>query len=260
MARVTFVKHTQRRYKMVPVIDEATGKAKRTPVMGRNGEQKSSKRGLTFMTVTVADKSRPLPDLTCESCRKTIPVGAPHKHVSPKSGPYGGHKRIRCGTCPSWQVWDLSNSLSARLAQIAHEAELAFDDGEITTPDDVQEILASAAESIRELAAEKQESAQNIEDGFGHSTEKSDELADIADQLESWADDVENADVPDAPEEDEYPDHEFEQNEEDEDDAECAVDGCTKEESEHETTMEEAMETWRDEARSALDVVNESPV
>jgi hypothetical protein len=257
MARITYVKKTQRRYKMVPVIDPDTGKPKRTPVMGRDGKQKSSKRGLTWMTVTVADKTKPLPDIKCENCGKVIPVGDPHKHVSPKSGPYGGHKRIRCATCPTWQPWDLSNSLSARLQQVSSEAYETFNNG-VDTAEDVQSILETAAEAIRGLAEEKRESAQNIEDGFGHETEKSQELNDIADQLESWADEVEQNDVPDLPDESEYVDHDFEPDEDDED--KCAVDGCDKDESEHEETWDDALDNWRSEAEDALSIIDESPV
>ena len=261
MARVTFVKKTQQRYKMVAVIDEATGKPKRTPVMGRDGEQRTDKRGnKVFMRVTVADKNQPLPDLKCESCGKVIPVGDPHKHVTPKSGPYGGSKRVRCSKCPTWQVWDLSHSLSAQIARISHEAQEAFNAG-VESVDDVEAILSQAAEEIRGLAEEKRESAGNIEDGFGHSTYVSDELNEVADSLESWADDVEQADVPDAPEETEYPDHEFEEDDdEDADEGTCAVEGCDKDESEHETTYDDAMDTWRDEAADALSIIDESPV
>lgn len=260
MARVTFVKKTQQRYVMVPVLDE-NGKPKRTPVMGRSGEQRTTKTGrLVFMDVTVADKSRPKPDLKCESCGEIIPVGDPHKHVTPKSGPYGGSKRVRCAKCPTWQVWDLSNSLSASLARISHEAQEAFAGG-VESVDDVEAILSQAAEEIRGLAEEKREGASNIEDGFGHPTSMSEELNDTADSLDSWADDVEQAEVPDAPDETEYVDHEFEQDEdEDAEDGKCGVEGCDKDESEHDSTLEDAMDTWRDEAADALSVLDESPV
>jgi DnaJ-class molecular chaperone len=49
---------------------------------------------------------------------------------------------------------------------------------------------------VRDLAEEKRESAQNIENGFGHPTYQSEELTQQADDLETWADDIEQAEVP----------------------------------------------------------------
>lgn len=262
MARITFVKKAQQRFEMVAVIDPTTGKQKVTPVMGRDGKQKSDKNGrLTFLRVTEVDRSKPLPNRKCEKCGKEIEVGTPYKWIKPKSGPYGGHMKVRCGGCPTWHVWDYSSSLSARIAQISYEAGEAFDNSTITTADDVTEILSTAAESIRELAEEKRESANNIEEGFGHETEKSSELNEIADNLESWADDVENNDVEDAPEENDYVDHEFEATEDEDGDQDaCQVDGCEKSEPEHEELYEEVLDTWRDDVRSSLDILEESPV
>lgn len=287
MARVTFVKSTQRRYEMVAVIDDSTGQPKRTPVMNRDGVQKTDKRGnKVFMRVTVADKTKPLPDLQCESCGETIPVGAPHKHVTPKSGPYGGRKRVRCATCPTWQVWDLSNSLSAQLARISHEAQEEFNAG-VDSADDVQSILNTAAESIREIAEQKKESAQNIEDGFGHPTSTSEELNDVADQLDSWADDVEQNEVPDAPEPEEEDRwyvvnadgsgdvfEDVPEGYESEDEAQDALgeyleqnpnesaDSFTVEERPYlaDEPTDEQMDDWRDEANDALSIIDESPV
>jgi len=205
MARITRVAKAQPRFKMVPVIDEATGEQKVTPVMvkGRDGElrQKTTKTGKpVVMKVTVTDKTQPLPARKCGKCGKDIEIGQPYKHVTPKSGPYGGTTRYRCATCPDWQVWELSNSLSARCAQIVYDAE----EQEITSEsevDDVQEILNDAAASFRELAEEKRESAQNIEDGFQHATSASDELNEQADELESFADELESTDITDKPDE-----------------------------------------------------------
>lgn len=199
MARVTYVKKAQQRYVQVPVIDPVTREQKQTPVLRRDGTQKTTKHGRpVFMRVTVDDKTKPLPNLTCEVCGKEIEPGSPYKHVTPKSGPYGGRKRVRCAACPTWRQWDLSQSLSARVAQIEHDFRQAIEG--VETKEDVESALNDAAEAIREIAEEKREGAQNIEDGFGHPTSMSEELTDVADQLDSWADDVEGADVPDLPE------------------------------------------------------------
>jgi len=205
MARVTRVKAAQQRYQMVPVLNE-DGTPKRTPVMRTDREgnkvQKVTKRGsLVFMDVTVADKDQPLPNRKCGKCSKEIQVGDPYKHTSVKSS-YGGTTYYRCASCPDWLPWELSSSLSARAAEISHDFHDEFDGADIESADEVTDMLNSAAERVRELAEEKREGAQNIEDGFGHATMQSDELNDIADQLDSWADDIEGADIP------EYPDPE----------------------------------------------------
>lgn len=199
MARITRVQRAQQRYKMVPVIDPETGQQKRTPVMGRNGQQKTNKHGRpVFMDVTVADKSQPLPNRNCGKCGTEIKVGQPYKHISPRSGPYGGRTMYRCAACPDWNVWEYSSSLSARVAEIGHD--FWGDQDNWSSTDDVQESLNSAAERIREIAEEKREGASNIEEGFGHETSQSQELNETADSLDSWADEVEGVDLPDYPE------------------------------------------------------------
>lgn len=191
MARVTHVKKAQQRFVMVPILDE-NGQPQRTPVM-RNGVQKTSKRGPVFITLTTPDTTKPLPNYKCDFCNKEIEVGTPYKHITPKSGPFGGHKRTRHAACPTWQVWDYSNSLSARIAQIVWNFEQAVSDA--TCADDFKSAQNDAAEEIRAIASEKEESAENIENGFGHETQMSTDLRDVAEQLNTWADEVEDCDV-----------------------------------------------------------------
>lgn len=200
MARTTHVKAAQQRYATVAVLDEQ-GNPKRTPVTRKkNGEQKTTKRGKPVtMAVTVADKSRPLPPETCDACHKPIEVGTPYKHVTPKSGPYGGRKRSRHESCPSWQQWDLSNSWSARVARVQYDAEQEIEAAE--SAEDVESARDSAAQAIRDdLVAASEEAADNLEAGFGHETSQSQEARDRAETLESWADDVEGVEMPEAPE------------------------------------------------------------
>lgn len=198
MARVTRVKKAQQRYETRPVLD-ADGKPKRTPVLV-DGVQKVSKRGPVWMAVTEADHSRPKPNYMCDFCGKAIEVGTAYKHISPKSGPYGGTKKTRHEEHPDWQVWEYSSSTSARLAQIAWEASQSL--GDIATKDDVDAVIEQAKESIMELVEEKREAAQNIEDGFQHETSQSQELNELADALESWADEGDQIEVEDEPDED----------------------------------------------------------
>lgn len=142
MARITHVKSARQRYATVPVLDE-NGQPKKIPVMRKDGTQKVTKHGKeVFRVLTTEDKSQPKPNRTCDKCGTEIKVGDPYKWIAPKSGPYGGHKRFRCGTCPAWQVWEYSSSFSARISQLQHEAEATL--GDATGFDD----LRSACESI----------------------------------------------------------------------------------------------------------------
>jgi rubrerythrin len=199
MARITRVKKAQQRYQTVPVLNE-DGSVKKVPVMNRRtGEQKVSKRGPVFQTVTVKDKTKPLPMPTCDYGKcdhpsRTIQPGEPYMHITPKSGPYGGRTLYRHGNHPGWNVWDYSHSLSAQVARISSDYEDAVlgADEEST----VQDALQAMADEVRDLAEQRRESASNIEEGFGHATYQSEELEQQAEDLDGWADELENADVP----------------------------------------------------------------
>jgi hypothetical protein len=134
---------------------------------------------------------------TCDSCSKEITVGSPYKHMSIKTSPTSSRKLIRCADCANWHVWEYSNSTSARCAQIVWEAELALSNADDF--DAASDIMQIAADAARELAEEKRESASNIEDGFGHPTQQSEELTELADGLEEWATSMEEASIPDFP-------------------------------------------------------------
>jgi len=198
MPRITHVAKAQQRFATIPVLDEF-GNQPETAVMRRDGTQKTTKSGRpVFMKVTAADKSQPLDPYICDHCRNEIAIGSAYKHMTPKSGPYGGTKRTRHEGCPTWEIWEYSYSLAARLAQVQHDAEGSIDD--IEDEDGATSAASDIAEQIREIATEKEEAAQNIEDGFQHETEQSAELADQAEQLNSWADEVEEVTFDDFPE------------------------------------------------------------
>ena len=294
MARVTHVKKAQQRYQTVPVLDE-NGEPKRTPVMRTRKvwnelkeeyevvtEQKKTKAGRpVFMTVTKEDRTQPKPLYRCDSCGKDIEVGTPYKHMSPKSGPYGGRKLTRHEDCPTWQIWEYSSSWSARIAQAT--ADFSIEDAE--TPEDVQSALDDVASAIRELAEESREAASNIEEGFGHPTSQSEEAEQRADDLDGWADEIEQADIPDLPDPEERyfiegPDgtrHGDEVGYETEEDARDALTGMIEDllsDADDEVTeddyeivgdtldepSEEQMDEWRSEVEDACSIVDESPV
>lgn len=263
MARVTHVKRAQQRYAMKPTIDPATGEQKIVPVMRKDGvTPKTTKGGRpVVLRLTERDYDKPLPMPKCGKCSVTIEVGQPYKWIEP----HGRGQMVRCATCPTWNVWEYSSSLSARIAQIQGEGE----PGDFDSIEDAQAWAQEKAQEIRDLAAEKQEAADNMESGFGHETEQSAELASTAEQLEQWADDLEGVELPEYPEAEEQEcdecsgsgevEDEAPEGEEPEDTTCSACDG-TGQRTDDEPT-EEQLDTWRDEVRDALQAaLDESPV
>lgn len=247
MPRVTHVRAAQQRYERIPVLDEATGQPKVVPV------NRTTKRGTAVtMIVTRNDPDQPLPPYTCGYCRQPIAIGTPYKRMSPKSGPYGGRTLRRHESCPPWQQWDYSNSLSAQLARIGHDFLNAI--GDATDPSEVESALGEAAEAIREIAEAKRESAQNIEEGFQHSTGQSEELAQIADDLDAWADEIEAVSVPDLPEPEEEDCGDC-----DGDDPECETCKGASPYTPEEPT-ESQMDEWHGEVESETGIVGQPPV
>lgn len=255
MARVTHVKRAQQRYEMKPTIDPATGQQKVVPVMRKDGvTPKTTKGGRpVVLRLTERDYDKPKPMPKCGKCGITIEVGQPYKWIEP----HGRGQLVRCASCPTWNVWEYSSSLSARIAQIQAE-----EPGDFDSLEDANAWASDRAQEIRDLAAEKQEAADNMESGFGHETEQSQELADIAQQLEEWADNLESVDLPERPEaeEDDCEDCAGTGNMDDEEGTSCTECDGTGRTTPDEPT-EEQLETWRDEVRDALQAaLDECPV
>lgn len=249
MARITYVKHARQRFEMVPKLDEQ-GKPVVVPVTRRGGEAKTTKSGReVFRNVTVQDRSKPLPNYKCQKCGTEILPGQPYKWIEPKMR----GMMVRCTSCPNWNVWEYSSSLSARIAEVQSNAADALA-GDFESADDLTSILGDIASEIRSLAEEKEEAASNMEEGFGHETYQSAEIREQAEQLESWADEVENTDIPEAPTTDEV-ECEDEWHEEDEEDRdgdvcpECG--GDTPQLVEADDVEGGTIDDWREEARNA---------
>ena len=194
MARVTYVKKAQPRFKTVPVIDPETGKQKVIPLLKKDGTPKVTKSGREIVRrLTVEDKNQPLPNLKCGKCSKEIKPGDPYKWVKPKSGPYGGTKRVRCAECPTWRPSELTGSSALSTLYAAQEdASDALGQWDRESKEDLESILEALAEGVRDAGNVYRESADNMESGFGHSTYQSDELNEKADALEGAADEIEN--------------------------------------------------------------------
>lgn len=161
---------------------------------------------------------------TCELCRNSIGVGDPYKWVKPRSHRGGtGRKRVRCAKCRGWRPSELTSS--QHLATI-YGAQEGFDDftagWDGDTVDDLAQAMKDAAEEIRGAGETYRESAQAIEEGFGHATYQSEELEGKADEVESWADEIDSAsdDLPAAPTEDDWQDSDYSEA----DDFEAALD------------------------------------
>jgi hypothetical protein len=245
MARIIYVKKAQQRYKTVPVLDE-NGNQKTVPVMRRDGvTPKTTKTGRAITRrLTMEDKTQPLPPRRCEVCRQDIAVGTPYKWVAPKSGPYGGSKRYRCGTCPSWKPSELS---SAKFAPIM-AAQEDFDTSGYTTKDEFVSALDDFATIVEEVGQEYIDSADNMEDGFGHETAMSTDLRDKGEALNDQADDIRNGvdDIDDEPDHCDLHDTNiiFSGEEPDDDEAEDVEGECD---------CQERFDQWIDELQSAAD-------
>lgn len=209
MPRIKYVKKAQQRYGTKPVLDEAGQQVKVPLKSKRTGEQLKDKHGnLRWQRQSVRDLDKPLPMPKCDFCHEEIAVGDAYA-IAPLK--YGKKYRHTGKGHPTWQAWDLSSAMWARVAQAVDGAEQALDSlGEFEDADDVQSVLGDLASEIEGLAEEREESASAIEDGFGHETYQSEELRqhaqnlqDFASELESW----EPSEEPPDPEADEFNDH-----------------------------------------------------
>lgn len=207
MARVTHVKKARQRFAMVPVLDE-NGQPKRTPVMKtvsvRNEETgeyekvqrpKTTKTGRPVtMAVTVQDKEKPLPNLKCDFAGCDIDggeilPGTPYKHITPRSGPYGGTQRNRHEAHPSWNIWEYSYSRAAQVAFTQHNMEAVI---AAWTPTDEGDFEA-LVEELQEMAEEAAEDAREAVSNMPEQLQDSSVAAENADALESWAEEFSNA-------------------------------------------------------------------
>ena len=209
-------------------------------VLRKDGAPKLTKKGRPIeRRLSAADESKPLPNRKCGKCGVEIKVGDPYKWVAPKSGPYGGSKKFRCGPCPDWRHWELSSSKMAEIWQAQEECGIE----NVASVDDVRAALDVVVEAARSVGEQYQESADNIEEGFGHATSMSEDLAEKASEIGGWADDLEGWDPPDG--------DEFE-----------ADDEADPDETEEERVerVEQAEQDWLDEMRSsAEEAINECP-
>lgn len=193
MPTVQHVKKARQRYKMVPVIDTATGKQKvvTTAKKTRGGKEVTRR-------ITERDLSQPLPPRKCDAPTCPVPdrviaVGTPFKYIAIKMQ-YGGREMYRHETCPNWLPHEYSTALWARVAQV--QSEQAVDASGWESEEDADAARDAAAEAAGELRDEKQESLDNMPDGLRDASE----LNDTVEQLEAWVSEIESVSWPDFPE------------------------------------------------------------
>ena len=262
MPRITRVKSAQPRYRMVPVLNE-DGTPKVTPVLRRNGQPKVKAKTGTPITrrVTQPDKTQPLPNRTCGKCREEINVGDSYVWWANRSpGMRGGSKRYRCAKPECYpKPWETEgNPKRAALMQAEHALEEALS-ANFESTDEVESAMTDFAETVREIAQEMIDGADNIESGFGHETQTSMDLRERGENLESQADEMESLDLEEPPEADEFnvcPVCEGSGVDDAAEEADTPCEECegkgTVEENgvnDEGVTYEDAMEEWRDKCR-----------
>lgn len=176
--------------------------------------------------------------LKCSKCGATIQRGDRYVWWANRApGQRSSFRRIRCGRTECYpQAWEREgNPKRAMLMQATAEAERQVADW-TDDPSEIISIMETLAESVREVAQEYEDGADNIESGFGHETYQSEELREKAQQLNDAADEVEQFD----PSEDPPDEGDFEADEDDPDAEPENADG---------ETYEEALETWRERVR-----------
>lgn len=146
------------------------------------------------MRVTSVKKSRQARE--CGKCGDKIAVGDGYVWWKFR---FGG-KRVRClkAECAPRPSDLTSSDKLSRLYAIQENLsdEIAeWRKNDPTDTEDLKTALESAGSEAREVADEYRESAQNIEDGFGHETSMSEEINEKAESVDSWADELEQVDL-----------------------------------------------------------------
>lgn len=143
-------------------------------------------------------------NLTCQNCRAEIKKGDSYQWWANRApGQRSSFRNIRCINCTP-TIAERTPGRAGQLMMIQQNAEEQI--AALTEFDDTGDLEALASDiacEVREMADELRESADNIESGFGHPTQQSEELAERADNIEGQADEIESCDFEDAPDEEE---------------------------------------------------------
>ncbi len=149
---------------------------------------------------SIADHPFTQKPLKCGSCGNPINLGDGYKWVAPRAHRAApGIKKVRHTGCPGWKPSELTSSQHLATIYAGQEAAdeaisaltipTVVEDAE-TYLSDLTEIASAAAEDIMGAAESYRESAEAIEEGFGHPTYQSEELENNAYEIESWCDEI----------------------------------------------------------------------
>jgi hypothetical protein len=183
-------------------------------------------------------------NLTCQSCREKIKPGDGYRWWANRlPGQRGSFRNIRCmkSECTPSQA-DMTPGRAGQLMRIQEDGGSQIWDA---SHEDLQGIAEQLAEQVRELASELEESADNIESGFGHETQQSEELRERAEAIEGYADELEQVDIDEWSDDDWKEDNPLEDYEGDED---SQIEDLTQARESH-------LEEQRQKVQDALDAV-----
>ena len=103
--------------------------------------------------------------------------------------PYRSRKR-RSATMPRPSQYESNETKAAVYGAIEDLADFLNAANDETTAQEVEDLIESCKDTADGTRDEMQEKADNIEDGFGHETEQSQQLRDWGEQIEQWGDDL----------------------------------------------------------------------
>lgn len=131
--------------------------------------------------------------LKCSRCGATIKAGDEYRKFKRFRSP----KVVRCmkSECAP-RASELTGSSSRSAIYSANEQGVDGLAG-ATCISDLQSVRDDVVAAIEEAAEACREAASNIEDGFQHETEQSQQLNELADAVDSWKDEVEQVDLDD---------------------------------------------------------------
>lgn len=137
-----------------------------------------------------------------------MPVGSSYKYVKPR---YGA-RRVRHTDCPMWRPSELASGKIATAYAAQEDATDALHalpipeawSGAEEWVDDVRSILADCASGAGECRDEYQEGYDNMPENF-QAGPTGEEIQEKIDLLESWADELEDPDLPEVPGDEDEP-------------------------------------------------------
>jgi hypothetical protein len=142
-------------------------------------------------TVEKAQKSKR--ERTCYSCHQSIEVGQSYRWTQPSRYSMRYNWHIDCAMPPGSALETNDKRATAmaafenlydNLGSLLTDAE---NDPDFDLEDAVSSALTDAADEVEQAAEMWRESQQAIEDGFGHATYQSDEMAERADEYDGVA-------------------------------------------------------------------------